>query len=150
MFRRLPVVALVCSVASAATGGPFGDDFARCLARSATDQDRIGLVRWVFASTSLHPAVSSLASITNDQRDAIAADTKRLSIRLITKDCRSEAIKAIRYEGIVGIAGGFHFLGAGAMQALMSHEAVSRHIAKNMDASGDPEFDAFLKETRSP
>jgi hypothetical protein len=60
-FKWLVVAAFAVSGSSYA--GPYGDELAKCLVESATKEDRVALVRWMFAAEAANPAVSSIANV---------------------------------------------------------------------------------------
>jgi hypothetical protein len=37
---------------SMAAAGPYSDDLAKCLVKSTTKEDRVSLIRWLFAAAS--------------------------------------------------------------------------------------------------
>jgi hypothetical protein len=82
-----------------ALAGPHTDAMAECLVRSTSDSDRTSLVKWIFTTLSLHPAVKSLSTITDVLRDEMNKTVARLIETLLTESCRSEAQGAIKHEG---------------------------------------------------
>lgn len=111
--------------ASALAAGPYSDDLSKCLVRSATTADKTLLVRWMFATMALHPAVKGLASVSKDQRTEINKATVLLIERLFTQDCLSEARDVVKYEGGDAIPDSFKLFGAVAMRELFTDPSVA-------------------------
>lgn len=135
MVRKIIALAALCAAFFPATGaraGLYGDELTKCLVRSAKSNDQILLVQWMFSSMSLHPAVRPLVSITPAQRDSFTRRTGDLFVRLMTADCRSEAIDALKYEGNGALAPSFMVLGQIAARGLMTEA----HVAEGMKAMG--------------
>jgi len=124
-FRALAVAVLLC-VGSNAYAGVYSDDLGKCLVRSTTSKDKTDLVRWIFANAALHPEVSSIASITDSQREAINRAAGTLIERLLTDSCRASFRDAMKYEGGSTMQLSFQVLGGAAMSELMSNSEVGK------------------------
>lgn len=98
-LRVLALVFATLSMPTTVSAGIHTDDLSRCLVKSSTAQDQTTLMRWLFAAFSASPSVSSMSSVTTDQRKALNAESAALMQRLILKDCRAEAMQAAKYEG---------------------------------------------------
>lgn len=146
--RLGPVVclALLLLAPGAASAGPYGDAFTKCLVRSTSDADRSYLVKWMFAALSLHPEVKSFVAITPEKREALNAGAADLFRRLIMESCRSEASEALRYEGEMTFQQGFAVLGNVAGRGLMAHPNVAA-FTKKLGTHLDGE--AIKKELRA-
>ena len=59
-----------------ALAGPYSDEMAKCLVKSSSDADKNMLVKWMFAAAALHPAVQSIASVSDAER---SSSTRRSS-----------------------------------------------------------------------
>jgi hypothetical protein len=90
---------LTRATAGSALAGSYVDEMSRCLVRSTSDADRTLLVKWMFAAAAVHPAVKSITSISDAQRDELNKSAAKLLERLITESCKSEMRKALTYEG---------------------------------------------------
>lgn len=66
MMKRtcLPFLLLALLTVGSAHAGPYSDDLGKCLVASTTAADKGALVKWMFATAALHPAVKSVASVT--------------------------------------------------------------------------------------
>ena len=128
------VIALVTAsfplfTAAPVFSGPYTDDMARCLVKSTSDTDKVFLVKWMFAAAALHPAVRSISSVSDAERDELNRNTATLFERLVTESCRSEAQEAVKYEGPASIQTSFQVLGHVAAQGLFSDPDVARGLA---------------------
>jgi hypothetical protein len=86
-------------VATAQVGGPQGDELARCLAQSTSEDDKAVLAQWLFISMALHPKVSQLASVPEERRTQATKDLAALIQKIFTRTCREEARVAYKNEG---------------------------------------------------
>lgn len=109
--------------------GPYTDDLGKCLVESTSTRDRNSLVRWLFASASVHPAVSSIALVTPEQLEDSHAQAGDLFNRLLTDSCREETKKALQYEGEITIQTSFEILGRVAGQELFSSPEVNANMS---------------------
>jgi hypothetical protein len=53
------------------------------------------LVRWLFTAASAHPAISSLSTVSSEDRDAASRITANLFVRLLTDSCKGAAQTAL-------------------------------------------------------
>ncbi|MFT3811619.1 MAG: hypothetical protein QM698_17030 [Micropepsaceae bacterium] len=127
MTRRFRVLALTLGIALApsAAAGPFSDALGACFTQKATTDDHTDLARWMFSAMALHPAISSMANVTPEQRAEIDQTMGALFMRLLTVDCRAEAVTAIKNEGPNAIAVAFQTLGQIAGAGLMTAPEVA-------------------------
>lgn len=119
-----------------AWAGLYTDDLSRCLVSSTTPKDKVNLVKWMFTAASRHPAVSSIASVSDKQLDDMNKEVAELFVSLLTETCKEQAQKAVRYEGQIAIQGGFQVLGQVAAAELFSSPEVSAGmdgLAKHID-----------------
>jgi len=121
--------ALVLS-AGAAQAGPYSDDLAKCLVESTTAADKNALVKWMFATAALHPAVKSIASITDAERAQSTRSTAQLFEKLLTESCRSQTQQAVKYEGAAALQTGFQMLGQVAARELFADPGVTRGLGE--------------------
>jgi hypothetical protein len=123
------VFSLTLVTVESALAGPYVDAMSRCLVRSTSEADRNFLVKWMFATAAAHPAVKSIASISNAQRDELNKSAAKLLERLITESCKSEMHNALTHEGAGAIEASFQALGQVAARGLFSDPAVARGMA---------------------
>lgn len=109
--------------------GPYTNDLAKCLVESTSVQDRRDLVKWMFAAASLHPAVQSIANVTEEQLDMENRKTAHLFMKLVTESCRDQTQKALRFEGAVTLQTSFQVLGQVAGQELFTSPEVNAAMA---------------------
>lgn len=113
-----------------ATAGPYSDEMAKCLVTSTSEADKNFLVKWMFAAASLHPAVKSISSMSEAQRNEMNVKTAKLFERLLTESCKSQVQTAIKYEGQSTIESAFQVLGQVAARGLFSDPSVNGFIAQ--------------------
>jgi hypothetical protein len=126
MRTRINKLALLLGLLSSpvAFAGPYTDDLSKCLVNSTTKEDRVALVKWMFSAASVHPAVKSMVSVSAKQLDDANKRTADLFMNLLTISCKSEAEKALQYEGEVTFQTSFQILGQVAGQELFSSPEV--------------------------
>lgn len=120
------IVAAASCVASIPAGAEvYGDDLAKCLVSHTSDQEKTGLMQFVFAAMSAHPAVASMAKVTPGQRQALSKQFAQLTQQLVAVRCRTETVAALKAEGVSAIEASFRVLGQVAMRGLMTDAAVA-------------------------
>ncbi len=120
-----------------AHAGVYSNDLSRCLVESSTSEDKLTLVKWMFTAMSLHPAVKSIASVSPEQVDKANHDVANLFVKLITRTCKNETMKAMKYEGDVALKTSFNLFGQVAAKELFSNPQVAAGMAglvKYLDA----------------
>jgi len=120
-----------------ARAGVYGDDLARCLVESTSQQDRIALVRWMFVAASQHPAVQPISNVTGEQLDDANKTIAELFMGLLLESCRTQTEKALKYEGASTIETAFSVLGQVAGQELFASPEVAAGMAgleKHLDS----------------
>ncbi len=136
-FSPAFALGLVMFFSSHSYAGLFTDDLSRCLVSSTSAADKISLVKWMFTAAALHPAVSSIASVSKEQLDEANKKTAQLFEKLLTKSCREQTIKAVKNEGTAAIQSGFQVLGQVAARELFTSPEVAAGMAgleKHFDA----------------
>jgi hypothetical protein len=118
-----------CGAGSRAHAGPYGDDMAKCLVESTTADDRVALVRWMFAAAAAHPAVASIATVTAEEREKLNISVAKLFTKLLTESCLEQSKKAIKYDGMATMQLSFQVLGQVAGQELFSNPEVAKATA---------------------
>jgi hypothetical protein len=131
MNRKVKVLTgiVFSCIAMGAHAGIYADDLSKCLVESTTKDDRVSLIRWIFAAISKHPAVSSLTRVTDSDIDKANAATGALFMKLLTQTCADATKKALKYEGAASIQLSFQILGQVAMGDMMSDPSVGGAIA---------------------
>lgn len=113
-----------------ALAGPYSDEMAKCLVTSTSEADKNFLVKWMFAAAALHPAVKSISSVSDAQRNELNMRTAKLFEKLLTESCKSQVQQALKYEGQSTIESAFQVLGQVAARGLFSDPAVNGFIAQ--------------------
>lgn len=130
--------ALLYAVApGTAQASSFGDALSKCLVDHSSPSDQTLLVQWVFSAISAGPAVKALSSITPAQREDFNRRTGVYFSRVLTIDCRAQAIEAIKYDGVSAIEASFGTLGGVAMRGLMSDPLVQKEL-EQLGSFADP------------
>ena len=98
---RFAAALLAALASSAASAGVYTDQLSKCLVDSTTTEDRTMLVKWLFTAASVHPAISSLSTVTAADRDTANQVIADLFVKLLTESCRDPAKTALKFEGAV-------------------------------------------------
>ena len=149
LTRRFFVTALLLLglLGRVAQAGVYTDDLSKCLIRATSTNDRVVLVRWMFAMLALHPAVQPLSSISAGQREAASNIAAGLFARLLTADCRQESVNALKYEGVAAMGASFQVLGQVASRDLMTDPNVAKGMNQlSADLEGDQKLKDLLKD----
>ncbi len=118
------------SLCSPAVAGPYADSLAKCLVDSTDESARNELVRWMFAAMSLHPAVTSLSSVSAEQLEDASRTAAGIYMELLTQTCQSEAQDAVKYEGATTIESSFNILGQVAGRELFASPDVAAALER--------------------
>jgi hypothetical protein len=133
MTFRSAAAALVVSLAilapRAASAGPYSDELSKCMVKSTTVDDKNLLMKWMFAGAAMHPAVRSIAAITDTQRDELSRSVAEMFQRLMTDSCKTEAQDAVKFEGAGALRSGFQVLGQAASVGLFSDPNVATFMS---------------------
>src|SRR5271156_4188580 len=126
---RKKIVFVTMLFSMGAHAGPYGDDMARCLVESTSRDDRIALVRWMFAAAAANPAVAPIAKVSAQTMDDANASMGALVMRLLTDTCKEKTKNALKYEGPATIQLAFQALGQVAAGELFSSPEVKKAIS---------------------
>jgi len=127
------VIAMVCGAFMAAPmahAGVYTDDLTKCLVESTSKDDRLDLVKWIYAAMSKHPAVSSYTRVSDADVSAVSSTTGALLMSLLTEKCVEATRSAIKYEGALAIQSSFQVLGQVAMTELLTDPNVGKVMAE--------------------
>lgn len=149
-FRWAAALLTTALLASPAWAGTYADDLGQCLVNSTSMADRSHLVQWVFAGISLHPDVKAMASVTPEQRETLNRQAAVLMQRLVTVDCRTEAVAAVKFEGPDTLGEAFSVLGQVAVRGLMSDPAVTEGLSGLDKYSDTAKWDELFKDAGVP
>jgi hypothetical protein len=125
-----------CLASGQVLAGPYGDDMAKCLVKSASPEDRTLLIKWIFSAMALHPDLASMSSITTQQRDGLSKSAGALFQRLLLDSCRSETLVAVQNEGPQTVQYAFQILGQVAVRGMMTDPHVldgMKGLAQGLD-----------------
>jgi len=130
MIRALALASALLSLSMPTHAGMYADDLSRCLVDKTTVADKNALVRWVIATTTLHPAVQSITKVSVAERARANQETARLFDRLLTESCIEQTRQAVKYEGAAALQTGFQTLGQVAMAELFSDPDVANGLGE--------------------
>lgn len=143
-------LSLVLPASQSASAGPYSDEMAKCLVASTSEADKNFLVKWMFAAAALHPAVKSISSVTEAQRNELNVKTAKLFERLLTESCKSQVQTAIKYEGQSTIESAFQVLGQVAARGLFSDPSVNGFIAQLGNHIDPKKMESVLGAPKKP
>ncbi|MBL8261362.1 MAG: hypothetical protein JNM58_02970 [Xanthomonadaceae bacterium] len=127
----LAAIVLACASWTApAMAGPYGDDLSKCLVNSSTQDDKQGLVQWIFFAISLNPNTEPYVKVTSEQRAQTDKRMAQLLEKLLTESCVKEAKLAVQYEGDGALKEAFGILGRVATTEIFNNPQVSAGAEK--------------------
>ncbi len=138
MKLRVLLALVLFALSTSAHAGPFNDKLAICLVKSTTQEDKLTLIRWIFAAMASHPGVKDLSEVSAGDGDKLNEQVADLFVSLLTDRCGVETREAVKYEGKGAIGTSFEVLGRVAMQELMSDGSVGTFMG-GIDAHIDPQ-----------
>lgn len=126
-MKLMPAItlALLLPLAPVAQAGPAADELSRCLVQLSSGADKLTLVKWMFSSMALHPAVAELAPISAEARNAANQEMAALLTTLLEVRCLNQARTAIQREGSSVLTASFAMLGQVALGELSSDPNVT-------------------------
>ncbi len=130
MMRVLAMGSALLTFSLPVNAGMYADDLSRCLVEKTTVADKNALVRWVIATTTLHPAVQSIANVSVAERTRANRETALLFERLLTESCIAQTRQAAKYEGAAALQTGFQTLGQVAMAELFANPDVAKGLGE--------------------
>ena len=133
-----------------AHAGPASDALSACLMQSTTVDDRTTLVTWMFTMATLHPGVAPIANVSQERRMAANQQMAALFQRLLTVDCRPQAVQALRDDGQKATEMGFQQLGQAAGRELFGHPSVAAGMAGLMVFLDPKSFESLMAEVKAP
>lgn len=133
MKNSTPILVLAGAIllfSTSVTAGVHTDELSKCLVDNSTPSDKILLMKWLFASISLHPDIKPMASVSQEDIDGLNKELAELFVKLLTKNCKEQTKKAIVNEGEISIAASFNAFSQIAAKELFSHPAVMAGMAR--------------------
>ena len=132
--------------AGSVQAGVYADDMAKCLVAKSSQADKDALMRWMFVAMAANPAVKPLANVSAAQRETYTRAAVALFERLLFKDCHTETLNALKYEGNSAMSGSFQVLGQVAARGLMSDPAAIEALGEMNKYSNQGKWEALAKE----
>lgn len=127
MKKFITTLVFTLMFSSGTNAGVYTDDLARCIVDNTLVRDRIELVRFIYIAMSQHSDIKHLSNISSNQADDSLREVAHLLTVLLTRRCKDESTKALKYEGELAYAHAFEVLGGVAMQDLMGNRDVKRY-----------------------
>lgn len=128
IFTQLLFISILSTAfVTSASAGPFTDSLSRCLVVSVDTRDKTDLMNWMARLITEHPEIKNSVGEVYSDIEAVKSDVAvaRLFEKLLTVNCRQEAIEAVRYEENIALEESFKVLGQIAMRDLMADPSVS-------------------------
>lgn len=134
----LGTVMAACAIGAmpTASAGEYGDKLSACMHATLTADDKLMLTQWIFGALAAHPAVARMSVVTEAQRRESDVAMARMFERLLTKDCRSEAVNVLRLEGTDSFGNAFTALGVMAGRQIFEAPevtSVAGRMAQHID-----------------
>ncbi|UYY76515.1 hypothetical protein [Sphingomonas sp. R1] len=104
------------------------DPFGECLRTHSSRADRDVLIRWVYAAVSQSAAVRDMVRLDENRRVQASQQAGQLITRLVTRDCREQAMDRIKRDP-GAIQNSFTALGRAALMDLAQDPAVVGTLA---------------------
>lgn len=152
-MRRLILAVASCLALWAPSGaqaGVYTDELSKCLVASSTPSDQKAFILWMFSALGSHPDVKAYMNMTDPQRASINQNTGHLFERLLTADCRKEAVAALKYEGNSAMEGAFNVFGQVATRGLLTDPEVTKSLSGMTQAVNMQKINDILKEAAGP
>jgi hypothetical protein len=124
----------------------YTDDLTRCVVKAATPDDLALLIRWMFGLMTLNPALQSMSNVTAEQRSDLNRQAGELYVRLLSENCHTEAVAAIKADGLQATGAPFGVLGGIAARSIMSNERVVAGMADFKAIATDARLKALRSE----
>lgn len=112
-----------------AISGEYTDKLSDCLLTATTEEDTLSLVKWMFTSMALHPAIEDMAAVSLSAREQANREMAELIIKLLGRSCFSETRQALEKEGSLALQSSFSALGQIAATNLFSDPNVVSGLA---------------------
>jgi len=114
---------------STAQSGVYSDALGQCLIDSTSNKDRNKLIVWFFSAASQHPVVKGVLTVNAAELSKANKEFADLTMKLLTEDCRVEAKKAVKIEGLTSLQSSFKVFGEAAGRELFASPYVAKALA---------------------
>lgn len=151
-MKRFAIAAIAAAALTPALAwaGPYSDDLGKCLIASTSPSDHTVLVRWMFSAASANPDLKPLSKVTDADREVYNKAVVDLFQRLVFKDCRTETVAALKYEGPAAFQTSFQLLGQVAGRGLLSEPHSMAEITKLQGLFDKSQAEALAREAGIP
>lgn len=133
-------------ISGPAAAGPFTDELSKCLVKSTSAEDRIALVRWMFAALAAHPGVADVSVIPPQEMTDATVNAAGLFQRLLLISCRDQTVEALKYEKEEALRTSFGLLGRIAAVDLFESPEVKAEIAKLASYMDEEELEKLVEK----
>ena len=123
---RLVVVLCLGLATNPVVAGIYTDELTKCIVETTTKEDRVVLMKWMFAAMSANPAIAPLSKVTPEDREASNKLVGSLFMKVLTDTCKDKTQKALNYEGPAAIQQSFQVLGQVAAGDIFSSPEVAQ------------------------
>jgi hypothetical protein len=127
--------------------GAYTDDLTKCLVAATSKDDRLALVKWIYAAMSKHPAVSSMTKVSDAEIAAATKVTGQLFTSLLAEKCIAPTKSALKYEGALALQSSFQVLGQVAMTELLGNPSVGQVMAQLDQFLDKKKLEELTKDT---
>ena len=114
--------------------------------QKTSDADKTSLMRWMFAAVTKDPALASMTTLTDADREKINRTMAGIYNRLMLIDCRSQTVAALKNEGAQAFHQSGEALGEAAVNRLMNSPAADEELSKFADYMDKKAWQALGKE----
>ena len=107
-----------------AQAGQYADVLARCLVNSASEQDNIVMLKWIYAVIGINKNLQGLSSVSDVQRQQYAKQVGAFFSRAYQDTCKSQVSDTLLFEGHNGISHAGEIFGGYVMSKVFQDTAV--------------------------
>jgi hypothetical protein len=127
--------------------GVYTDDLTKCLVAATSKEDRLALVKWIYAAMSKHQAVSAMTKVSDAEITSATKAAGQLFMSLLTEKCVEPTRSALKYEGALALQSSFQVLGQVAMTELLTDPSVGQVMAQLDQFVDKTKLEALPKDT---
>lgn len=129
-IKNFFVCAALCSATLSAWAGQYATDLGQCLYNNASQADSDTLTQWAFVTLGQTRPAKSIATIPAKVNQEVSLKAQVVVLRLLAKDCASQALKATLYEGKNGVSEGIKHAVTLRLEKEFQSQTVDALIAK--------------------
>jgi hypothetical protein len=130
LIKKIFLCVAMSSVTLCASAGQYATELGQCLYNNASQADSDTLTQWAFVTLSQTRAAKSIATIPAKVNQEVTSKAQTVVLRLLAKDCASQALKATLYEGKNGVSEGIKHAVTMRLEKEFQSQTVDALIAK--------------------